>query len=181
MIPFLAATGCLIASLVAITLYSHKRARRASSNWHELLARLHAVDRSCLELIALDTIDESGQRRKDENARRLEPVEIWRLAGGLKGLELLEQNSLILIDIAAYIQRWYPEALDAAEELRRNAGEIEWHVSRLRRAQESGKLEGWFANYAQNAIAAYYLMTRRVLGLYESKKLPMLADLEKAL
>jgi hypothetical protein len=88
---------------------------------------------------------------------------------------------MVLIDIAAYVQRWFPEALDTAAELRHNAGEIQWHVDRLKRAQVSGNLEGWFANYAQNTIATYYVMTRRVLDLYERKRLPMLADLQRAL
>jgi hypothetical protein len=134
-----------------------------------------------VEQIALDAIDESGQQRQDNNARQLEEKEIWNLVGGLEGLELLEQNSAVLIDIAAYVQQWYPEALETAEELRRNAKEMRWHVSRLKRAEESGNLEGWFANYAQNAIATYYLMTRRVLALYESKNLPMLTELQKTI
>lgn len=182
MLLFLVATTILIASLIAIVSYYRKRAQQASSSgWHELLARLNSVDRLGIELIALDAIDEFGQPRKDKDARRLDSEDIWRLVGGLEGLQLLEQNSMVLIDIAAYVQRWFPEALDTAAELRHNAGEIQWHVDRLKRAQVSGNLEGWFANYAQNTIATYYVMTRRVLDLYERKRLPMLADLQRAL
>jgi hypothetical protein len=35
--------------------------------------------------------------------------------------------------------------------------------------------------YAQPAVATYYLMTRRVLALYEDGNLAMLADLRNAL
>jgi len=179
---FLIATSVLAALLLAIIFYYRKRAQQTtSSSWDELLSRLNSVDRISIELIALDAIDEFGQPRKDDDARRLDGKDIWRLVGGLDGLELLEQNSVVLIDIAAYVQRWYPEALDTAAELRLNAGTIQWHVNRLRLAEESGNLEGWFANYAQNTIATYYVMTRRVLALYDSKSLPMLTDLQRAL
>jgi hypothetical protein len=179
---FLLAVVVLTASLAAAAAYYFRQSREVSgSSWQELLGRLSVVDHSSIAQIALDAIDESGQRRTDDQAKQLDPEQIWELIGGLKGLELLEQNSLVLVDIACYVQHRYPEALSAADELRRNAREIEWHVSRLKKANESGEIEGWFANYAQNAIATYYLMTRRVLALYEANKLPMIGDWQKAL
>lgn len=182
MTPFVVAAGTLIVLLLALTFYYRKRVRNASgSTWQDLLARLNPVDHSSLKLIALDVVDESGQQRKDSDARQMEAEDIWRLIGGLKGLELLEQNSHVLVEIAAYVQRWYPEALGEAEELRRNARQIGWHVERLRKAYESDNLEGWFANYAQNTIATYYLMTRRVLALCEANNSPMAGDLQRAL
>lgn len=182
MASFLLAAVVLTTSLAAAAVYYFRRSRQASgSSWQELLGRLSVIDHSSVAQIALDAIDESGQRRTDDQAKQLDLEQIWKLIGGLKGLELLEQNSLVLVDIACYVQQRYPEALGAADELRRNAREIEWHVSRLKKANESGEIEGWFANYAQNAIATYYLMTRRVLALYEVSNLPMIGDLQKAL
>ena len=46
---------------------------------------------------------------------------MWRLIGGLEGLEVLERNSEVLIDLAFYVQQWYPEALPIAERLRLDA------------------------------------------------------------
>jgi hypothetical protein len=182
MASFLLAAVVLTTSLAAAAVYYFRRSRQASgSSWQELLGRLRVIDHSSVAQIALDAIDESGQRRTDDRAKQLDLEQIWKLIGGLKGLELLEQNSLVLVDIACYVQQRYPEALGAADELRRNAREIEWHVSRLKKANQSGEIEGWFANYAQNAIATYYLMTRRVLALYEVSNLPMIGDLQKAL
>ncbi len=145
------------------------------------MARLVAVDSQGIEQIAFDLIDESGRPRTDGGQKELEPEQIWGLIGGMQGLEVLERNSLVLIDMAYYVQRWYPEAIAVAEELRIKAREIEWHVSRLRAAERTGKLEAWFANYAQNATAAYYLMTRRILVLYKNGDVAMAADLQRAL
>lgn len=182
MASFLLAAAVLTISLTGVAAYYFRRSRQTpASSWQELLGRLSVVNRSSVAQIALDAIDESGGRRTDDGAKQLDSEQIWKLIGGLEGLEILEQNSLVLVDIACYVQQWYPEALAAADELRRNAREIEWHVHRLRKANESGEIEGWFANYAQNAIATYYLMTRRVLALYEANNLPMMGDLQKAL
>ena len=93
----------------------------------------------------------------------------------------MKANCEVLIDLAFYIQQWYPEALVVAENLRLNAREIEWHVGRLRSAEKTGKLESAFPMYAQRAVATYYLMTRQVLALYEQGNHSMLVELQKAL
>lgn len=139
------------------------------------------MDRDGVARVASDYLDESGQRRTSNSDADLEPSQIWKLVGGLQGLEILERNCSVLIDLAAYVQQWYPEAVVLAEELRLNAREIEWHVDRLRGASKSGNLELYFADYAQPAVAKYYLMTQRVLELYERGNLPMLVELQKAL
>ena len=181
---YLIAVGVFLALLAAVAAYGYfyRRSYRTSqTTWEKLVARLAAVNRENIQQVALDAIDPSGQPRTDDAAKELTPQEIWRLVGGLKGLETLERNSLVLIDMAFHLQQRYPEALLAAEELRIKAREIEWHVSRLRSAARTEALDGWFANYAQNTVAAYYLMTRRVLSLYEAGGIPMPADVRSAL
>jgi hypothetical protein len=54
-------------------------------------------------------------------------------------------------------------------------------VERLRGAAKGGNIELSFADYAQPAIAKYYLMTRRVLLLYERGNLPLFTDLQRAI
>jgi hypothetical protein len=181
-ILFLAAIVVFVAVLVVVAVYYHRRGRRTSDgSWEQLLERLTFVDRDGVAQIALDYADESGQRRTEDSDTGLEPSQIWKLIGGLDGLELLEKNCPVLIDLAFYVQQWYPEAVVLAEELRLNAREIEWHVERLRGAAKTGNMELSFANYAQPAIAKYYLMTRRVLALYERGNLPMLTDLQRVI
>jgi hypothetical protein len=179
---FLLCVGLFFALLTGIAGYYYRRSRRSSgTSWEELLGQLAYVDRNCVEKIALDAIDESGRRRKDDAAIELEPDEIWQLIGGLEGIEAVERNSLVFINMAFYLQRWYPQALVTAEELRLSAREIEWHVSRLRSAEQTGKLAISFASYAQNAVVTYYIMTRRLLALYEQGELSMLVDLQKSI
>jgi hypothetical protein len=179
---FLMAVGILLAALVGTAGYYYVRSLRTSrSSWEQMLGRLALVDRDSVARIALDVVDESGRRRKDENSALLDGTRIWELIDGLDGLEALERNCAVLIDLAFYVQRWYPESVLIAEDLRLSAREIEWHVSRLRGAAHSGKLEKAFDSYAQPAIATYYLMTRQVLALYDKAKLPMLPELQRAI
>ena len=179
---FLAAIVVFVATLTIVAAYYYRRASLTSArSWEQLLERLALVDRDSVAQIALAYADESGQRRNDDGDAGLEPSQIWNLIGGLEGLEALESNCLVLIDMAFYVQRWYPEAIVLAEELRLNAREIEWHVERLRGAAKGGNLELSFADYAQPAIAKYYLMTRCVLLLYERGNFPMFTDLQGAI
>jgi len=179
---FIGAVAIFVMSLIAIAAYYYRRARNSTQNdWDSLLNRLTRVDRSSIAEVALDVIDESGQQRKDQGSAILEPPQIWKLLGGMEGIEALEANCAVLIDLAFYLQQQYPEALVVAEQLRLSAREIEWQVGRLRGAAETGKLAGAFPMYGQRAAAAYYLMTQRLLDLYEQGDPPKLAALQKAL
>ena len=181
-IDFLAGAVLLFVFLAAIGAHYYLRARRSSrSTWESLLNRLTFVDRAAIARIALDVIDETGNHRKDETSATLESAEVWKLIGGWNGIEALESNCTVLIDMAFYVQQWYPEALVVAEQLRLSAREIEWHVERLRSAAKSGQLESSILMNAQRAAVAYYLMTRYVLALPRYRNLPMFADLQKAL
>ncbi|WP_353072023.1 hypothetical protein [Tunturiibacter gelidiferens] len=182
---FLGGLAIFLVALVVIAAYYYFRHRRRQrfpyGDWESLLKRLTLVDRDAIALIALDLIDESGRRRTEEDDSALEPSRIFTLIGGLEGLKVLERNCAVLVDLAFYVQQWYPEALAVAEHLRLNTREIEWHVSRLKGAARTGKLETAFADSAQRAIATYYMMTRRVLALYENGNLPGVEDLQRAL
>jgi hypothetical protein len=179
---FLVAAAIFLAVLIAVAGRDYYRRRRSpQESWESLMRRLILVDRASVARIALDFIEESDQSGEDDNGVEVEPADILQLIGGLKGLEVLEKNSQVLIDMASYLQRSYPEALITAEELRQNAREIESHVGRLRGAAQNGNLEVNFPFYGQRVIATYYLMTRQLLNLYEQGNVPMLADLQKAL
>ncbi len=179
---FILATVIVSVALVTIVGYYLLKIRASrASNWEDLLGRLLSVDRNGLERVALDAIEPSGQRRTDEKARELEFDQIWDLLGGLDGVERLEKNSRVLIDMAAYLQRWYPEAVATAEDLRLKARELEWQVGRLRLAAENDGLRYYFASYGQNAAVTYYLMVRCLLAAYEQSRLPMFAHLQSTL
>ena len=179
---FIVAIGIFLGVLVSVAGYYYSRAHRSFQvTWEELFGKLIWIDRNNIAQVALDLVDESGQPRQAVDVEGLEPSQIWKLIGGLDGLEVLETNSEVLIDLAFYVQQWHPEALVIAERLRLDARELKWHVARLKGAALTGNLEISFPFYAQRAAVTYYLMTRRVLGLYEAGNFSMLADLQKAL
>jgi hypothetical protein len=174
-IVFLFIVGAFVSTLIGIALYFIMRARRASKNaWRIMLGRLRQIDREKFAEVALDLLD-------DREEPHLEPDRIFEMIGGMNGLDALEENCDVLIDLATYVQRWYPDALQLSEELRLNAREIKWHIGRLRGASATGHLREQFPVYAQRAVATYYLMTRSLLVLYEGVKLPEFAELQQAL
>jgi hypothetical protein len=181
-LSFFAAIGIFFSVLIFIAGYFYRRNRRSSQvSFESLCAQLKWIDRNNIAQVALDLVDPSGRPKIDEAAATMEPSQLWDLIGGLDGLETLERNSEVLIGLAFYVQQWYPEALPIAERLRLDSRELKWHVARLRGAAQKGNLQISFPFYAQRAVATYYLMTRRVLGLYEAANFSMLADLQRAL
>jgi hypothetical protein len=179
---FLSAIGIVFAVLISIAGYYYSRHRQSpQASWEELVKKLISIDRNTIALVALDLVDEAGEPRRPAYGANLEPAQLWNLIGGLKGLELLEKNSDVLIDLAYYLQQWYPEALVIAEQLRLDARELKWHVGRLKGAAQTGNLQISFPFYAQRAVVSYYLMTRRLLDLYQAVNFSMLAQLQEAL
>jgi hypothetical protein len=175
-LPFLIAVAVFFVTLVALAVYFLIRARRASrTNWMELMGRLKQIDRDKFATVALDLLEE-----RDPDSQ-LDPNSIFDMIGGMDGLDALEQNCDVLIDMATYVQHWYPEALEIAEDLRLNSREIKWHIGRLRGAMQTGHLRDQFPMYAQRAVATYYLMTRSLLVLFEGGQVPGFADLQSAL
>ena len=181
---FLTLSVFFIALLTLVVHYYRRQVRTDEhpyGNWKKLLGRLSTVNRENVASIALSLVDELGQRRGDENDADLDEAEIWPMIGGIKGLETLERNCAVLVDLVFYVQQWYPEALAIAEQLRLNVREIEWHIGRLKSAAESGRAEKVFPEHAEEVVAIYYVMTRRVLALYEELNLPGVVELQRAL
>jgi hypothetical protein len=182
MLYFLATVALFTVTVGGFFAYSLHRSRKTSrASWRSLLAQLETVNRSGIEQIAQDLIRDAGELRAESCARRLRPEDIWRLVGGMEGLESLERNSRVLIQMASYVHEWHADADAAAEDLRLKARELAYHVSKLRTAEHAGKLENWFANYAQHAVATYYLMTRRVVALYENGPPLMFSEVQRVL
>jgi hypothetical protein len=174
----------LLALLGAATYYilQNRQCRKYPyGKWETLMKRLAAVDRENIALVAREFGDENGRRRIDENDLNLDPSQILPLVGEMKGLEVLERNSRVLVDLVFYAQQWYPEVLLVTEQLRQHAREVEFHIDRLRRAEKNGHSAPWYPEYARRAVVSYYVMTRKVLDLYERMNLPGLAELQKTL
>lgn len=169
--------------VLAVVLVRHTRRLRSAANtdWEHLIGRLERVDRDKIATIAHDALGEDRSDGDGDSYLELDGARIFGMLGGLEGLEVLERNCQVLIDLAAYVQRWYPEALVVAEQLRLNARELEWHVGRLKGAAQTGNLQTAFGDYAPRAVAIYYLMTRHVLDLYSKTSASGAAQLQAAL
>jgi hypothetical protein len=171
-----------LVALAATLFRYYLRARQSGeATWEDILHRLTPLDRDAIATIALDAVTESGESRPQEDSFALDSTVIWKLLGGLEGLEALEHNCEVLVDLAAYVQRSYPEALMVAEQLRLNAREIAWHVSRLKGAAQTGNLQASFGDYAQRAVVTYYRMTLNLLALYDHAGFTRIAELQQAI
>jgi hypothetical protein len=172
-----------LASIVGVGTYYYLRNRRRKlypyGKWDDLLKRLAPLDHQSLERIAEDPTALSAL--DIEHVETMDPQDLWRLLGGMHGIEVMEKNCSVLVDLVFYVQQWYPEALLIAEQLRLNAREVEWHIGRLKATAKSGRPPAAAAEYLQQAVAIYYHMTREVLALYEQANLPGLDDLQRAL
>lgn len=181
-IYFVTGSLAFILALSAATWHFLSRARRVTrSSWEDLVRRLQWIDPAKVAEIALDLVEEPTHAKGKPDRSGLDTSRIYEMIGGLGGLEILKNNSEVLIDLAAHLQRWYPEALKVAEELRLDARELEWHIDRLRGAAKTGNLEVSFPSYAQHAIAIYYRMGRELLAFCEQTNPPMSAALHKAI
>lgn len=173
---FTIAIICFLAALGVVLLGHARRMRRlANSDWEQLLDRLEPVDRDNIAIIASEALDGI------DSGAELDAAAMSSMLGGVEGLEVLERNCQVLIDLAAYVQRQYPEAIVVAEQLRLNARELEWHVGRLKGAAQTGNLQTAFVDYAQRAVVIYYTMTQHVLELYNQASLPEFNQLQAAL
>lgn len=161
--------------------YARKLRKSGNSTWEDLMQSIVPVDRHAIETVALDAVEPSGEPRSEGYPRELGRQDIWNLLGGMEGINRIESNSHVLIEMAAYLQRWHPEAAEAAEELRLEARRLEWHVGRLRAAESNHCLELHFHSYGQNAAVSYYLMLQRVLDLYQHSQKALFGDVQRAL
>ena len=178
----LLATTAVFVVLIVVAIKYLRRLRRSHKNtWEELMQRIVPVDRRSVEIVALDAVNPSGERRSDEHRRELGRQEIWNLLGGMDGIDRIQNNSRVFIEIAAYLERWHPEAADIAEEMRLEARRLEWHVSRLKAAANNKSLGLHFHSYGQNAAISYYLMVNKLLALYQHGQAALLGDLQRAL
>jgi len=167
---FILVVSAFVVFLAFIASYHMVRARKAGKvSWDTLVDRLVGVDRNSIATIA------------EDSEFTIDRTRIASMIGGMRGLEDLEANCEVLIDLACYVQRWYPEAVVVAEDLRLNARELKWHIARLRGSASAENLQVNFPDYAHRTITIYYEMTRSLLQLYERANYPGFMKLQRAI
>lgn len=163
-----------VVAIVALA-YAQIRSRKLlSKDWQTLVASIEPMHMRGLELVALDHLN------PEKDQLRLEPDEIWGLIGGTEGLRRMEHNADVMIALAAYVRNWnYDQSIIVAERIRHDSLLLKRAVRRVRWGAylRSSKLRIPF--YVHQAAASYYLMTKRLLALYETNQYllyPVLAE-----
>jgi len=170
--------AAVLCALAAVVLFDRNSSRKRSQReWHDLVARLQPVDFAGVSTVALDYLT---PRRGQID---IEPDKIWESLGGYEGLKKMRENAEIMLDLAAYAQRWnFDEAVIVTERMRHDAASlrrairrVEWGLMPLRIMRH---FRLTLPLHAQEASSAYYLMRQRLLSLYETShecRLPALA------
>jgi hypothetical protein len=165
---------CLVAA--GTVYYSIASHRLRAAPWESLLAQIQPVDLRGLESIALHTL------QPRTNPVRLDSTEIWEILGGLEGLERLKNNASVLIALAAYAQQWnQQEASLVAEHMRRDAIQLKKALRHIRLGLLLHRHPAGQPFYVHDAAASYYLMTQRLLMLYQICREGLLPQLAQAL
>ncbi len=173
-------TLCFLSIVVILVRYSLRSHRASTASWESLLDRLNHLNPENVALVALDLVDEDGNVRRSDWPE-LDADQVWNLVGGLEGLDKIEANCDVFVEIAMHLQLTYPEAIVITEEFRRKTRHIQWHINRLRAGERTGNLAANFSTYAQRAVASYYLMSRQLLTLCEQTQFEGLERLRLAL
>lgn len=161
---------------VAWLLLRRKSHELQSATWEELISRIKQVPPAGIEQVALDILQPQA------NQLRLEPADMWNLLGGIEGLRSMKQNAQILIALAAYVRRWnFEEAVIVSERMRRDAVGLKRAVFHIE--TEMFLHSRWLRVpfYMHEAAAAYYLMSKRLLALYETSHVGLLPRLREVL
>lgn len=165
---------CLLLVFLAVVAVRARRRQAASTEWEVLLRRLAAIDRDAIERIAYS--DEEPFATATEQGS-----EIWFRQVGWKGLDDLQNNCAVMVDMARHIQSRYPEGVIVAEQLRLTARQIEWHLNRVRLASQAGHFEECFREYGNRAICLYFDMTQTLKVLYRELRIAEREQLEALL
>lgn len=165
--------------LVAVValVYSQARSRKLlSKDWQTLVTSIEPMHMRGLEMVALDHLE------PQKNQLRLEPDEIWGLVGGKEGLRRMERNADLMIALAAYVRNWnHDQAIIVAERIRHDSVQLKRAVRHIRWNLHMRRGQLRIPFYVHQAAAAYYLMTKRLLSLYESNQFMLYPVLAEAL
>lgn len=175
--PFLVALAVLFLFGTGYVLHAAlKRRLLLSQSWETVLTRVERVDLEGIRRVAECYLN------PDRNQLRIETDEMWRLLGGLEGLNRLHRNADTMLELAVYAQRWNDtEGPVIAEMIRRDALRVRRSVTRFQITYllGFGFIKAPF--YLQEAAAAYFLMRSRLLGVYENGHVALMPRLQAVL
>lgn len=146
--------------------------------WEELLTKVAPVSRVNVTAVALDHLNPRP------NQIAMEPPDMWIAVGGIEGLLRMRDNAQVLLALASYTARWnHDEGLIVAERMRRDAVQLRRAVFHIRcdlfLHSTLHKKAKYLPFNVHDAASAYYLLTQRLLALYETShagRYPLLAQ-----
>ncbi len=154
----------------------YQRRKLASRSWGDVLGNLEPVDLDGLRRIADSFL------QPDKNQLGIEPAEMWKIVGGLEGLNRLKTNAWAMLHLAVFAERWNCEqGIIVSEMIRRDAVRLNRAIIRIQLGVlfQFGFVRSPF--YLQEAVAFYYLIRSRLVGLYQISHVGLIPCLEKAL
>jgi hypothetical protein len=162
---------------VGALLYSQARSRKLrSADWETLVASIEPIHMRGLEMVALDHLQPKA------NQLRLEPADLWGLVGGIEGLRRMEHNADRMIALAAYVQRWnHDQSIIVAERIRHDSILLKRALFRIRIEMYVRRSQLRIPFYIHQAASSYYLMSKRLLALYEANQFMLYPVLAEAL
>jgi hypothetical protein len=168
---------CFLVFLAGGLIYTQISAHRLRSiTWEILVSRMQPLHARGLEIVALDNLQPKA------NQLKLEPEHLWGLVGGVEGLRRMRSNADLLIALAAYVQRWnFEEGVIVTERMRHDAMQLKRAIFRIRFDMMLHRSQIHAPFYIHQAASSYYLMTRRLLALYETSHAGLLPRLAEAL
>jgi hypothetical protein len=165
---------------VAVTLvivHTHRKARTfITDDWETLVSRLLPIPSDALERVAMEHLRPGAQEVK------LETDEIWALLGGWEGLERMGHNADVMIRLAGYVRVWnFEEAVIESERIRQDSILLKRALLRIRIQLFFTRYKLHMPFHVHQAASSYYLMTRRLLVLYETSQFILYPRLAEAL
>ena len=172
--------GILTVLVLAVALVQGRfllqRRRFARLSWDSIFAKIQTVNIQGLREIA------DCYLKPDKDQLRIEPDQMWRIAGGLDGLSRLHTNTEAMLDLAMFAERWNDEnGRVISEMMRRDARRIRKAVTRVQLSSLTRLGLVKAPLHLQEAISSYCLMRGRLLGLYALGHAGLLPKLEGAL
>lgn len=153
------------------------RARKLrSTDWDSLVSSIQPIHFRGLEIVALDHLQPHGHQLQ------LEPDDMWQLVGGVEGLKRMQHNADLIIALAAHVRVWnFDEAIIVSERIRHDSILLKRALFRIRLQMMFSQRHLGVSFYLHQAASSYYLMTKRVLALYQTSQFVLYPRLAEAL
>jgi len=154
-----AAVSLLILNLLRAEIRKNELSRKT---WTELLAELEPVKAEGITLAALEAF------AIDDSQPGIDAGELWTMIGGREGLNRMRANAGLLIAVAAHAEGWnFQGSAVTADRMRHDGLAVRNAAMKIKVNHFCGYGKRT-AFHVQEAAAAYYTMTERLLTLYET-------------